>query len=524
MALLRGVLCLVFLFCVLHSAEAQNKPGTELDGVKPAEEAVATAARLPVNVIVRESQILHPARPQMLGISQNWYWSDRIAVDDDGKPSAGFVKTLSGLRFPFTRIGGADGQEFQWKLAVGPMADRKPQKVTPGDAGSVKRMGPLEWVRATLAVDARAAFVPTLNLLKDSPEDNADLAELLCGDGKANPNGGTNWAQMRIAFGLKTPVRVVVWEVGNEMDWIGEQRFTQEQYIERCKKTIAAVKTVLPDAKFAVHAATAPDNATHKTKAGGWAGWHRAVLKELSSQIDYVVVHTYYGGQTTRSAEITQSLRDDIKTITGSNRIGIFHSEHAFYPPKPQDKSIPWSVNWYQSHALKGCLSTAQWMNQMLAAPDVIASYWCLQGGPWGFVYPDKVTGALWTTGIFDLYKLLKDALGDSVVAIEVSGERTGNRNKAVSFTATAMSTKDGGMRLLIVNREPVTVRDVIFTFDKKYRLAEEQHLSADTLDSHNTATKKNITMVTKKHSANAMFAKYAMPAKSVVVLKLRPL
>lgn len=520
-AVLRGGVTTALLLPAL-GAWAQNKPGTEFDGVKPADNAAATAARLPATVTVQEGKVLHLARPQLLGISQNWYWSDRIAVDEEGKPSAVFVRTLAGLRFPLARIGGADGQEFRWKWAVGPMAERKPQKITPGDTGSVKRMGPLEWVRVTLAVDPNAAFAPTLNLLADAPEDNADLAELLCGDGKTNPNGGTNWAKMRVDFGLKDPVRVALWEVGNEVDWVGEKKMTREQYIARCRKTIAAVKAVLPNAKFAVHAGTAPDNAAHKSEPGGWAGWHRAVLTELGPQIDYLVVHTYYGAQTTRSAEITQSIRDDIKSITGANRIGIYHSEHAFYPPKPQDKAVAWSVNWYQTHALLGCLATAQWINQMLLTPDVTASYWCLQGGPWGFVYPDKETGALWTTGIFDLYKLLGGALGDTVLAAEVTGERTDSRSKALSFTATVMRDKNGGLSLLLVNREPVTARAVTFAFGAKYRLVEESRLSAETLDSCNTPTQKNVMVVTNKTAGAGLFTRYSMPAKSVVMLKLR--
>ena len=504
-------------------AWAQNKPGNEFDGAKtPDAEKAAAQAHLPVAVVVNEKRVLHPVNPQLLGISQNWYWSDRISVDEKGNPNPDFVKKMAGLRFPLTRIGGSDGQEFEWKKAVGPLSERKTQKLTPGDAGSIKRMGPLEWVRVSLAVDPKASFVPTLNLLTDTPEDNADLAELLCGDGKTNPNGGTNWAERRIAFGLKAPVPVAVWEVGNEMDWIGEKRLTQAQYIARCKKTIAAIRVVVPNAKFAVHAATAPDNPIHKKDPEGWAGWHRAVLKELGPDIDYIVLHTYYGNQTERSLALTQELRSDIKSITGTNRIGIFHSEHAFYPSKPQDKTVPWSVNWYQTHALSGCLVTAQWINQMLAAPDVIASYWCLQGGPWGLVYPDKTTGALWTTGMFDLYKLLDAGMGDTVVASDTTGERT--NNKTTTFTATVMQTKSGSLRVLLVNREPNTVRDVAFAFGKKYRLIEETCLSGETLDSVNTPTEKNVTVVTRKPVDKKPLVKYAMPAKSVAVLTLSPM
>jgi len=100
--------------------------------------------------------------------------------------------------------GGCASHNYNWKRAVGPLANRPLQK-----------FGLPEFMAFCEAIDADAII--TVPVYWGTAADAADLVEYLNApnDG-SNPNGGIDWAAVRAADGHPEPYNVVWLEFGNE--------------------------------------------------------------------------------------------------------------------------------------------------------------------------------------------------------------------------------------------------------------------------------------------------------------------
>jgi len=511
LAFVASALCIAL---VLGAAAASALgPGDEYKGVDLPDEVQPAASVLPAVVTVDETRRLHPAHREILGLSHHWMWGDRLAMDREGhRISEEFLHQLAGLPMPFNRMAGTDSQGFRWKMAIGPMEERQEQKVQGNDRTGKKRFGPVEWIQSTLAIDPRAKFVYVFNMRRDTVQDRADLVEFLTGDGQTNPNGGINWAAKRVECGMRDPVPDIIWSLGNELDW-GRRRanYPPEEYVELCRETIAAVRAVDPDARFVAHVASAPWNPAYGQAGKDWRDLHRAILRELGDDIDFLDFHCYYYGMASSKMEdYMDAIRDDTRAITGSDRIKLLITEHGMWMG-----SIP-------THSLKGCLATAQFINRCLAREEVVgANYHNVSAGPWGVIYRGRETGKLYTTGILDMIRVLNEGVGDQVVFSSVKGERCDPRRNDISFTVTAMTTPEG-LNLILVNREADVARDLTFQFQRGYRLVEKISLSAESLDSHNTEFQREIIVSREQPQMPEELRRFLMPAKTLATLKLK--
>ncbi|MBI4976429.1 MAG: hypothetical protein HZC28_03045 [Spirochaetes bacterium] len=486
------------------------------DGSKP--------ARLPVTVSIDESIVLRAGGKRCLGFVLGAFPIDGYFMNEQRTEiSAEMRNVLATIPAPLNRIimyvGSADPQSFRWKYAVGPMESRTAAKFTAWDKPLTAACGPAELIGAVRGGYAPARFIWTLNMRNDTPEDAADLAEFLTGDG-SSPRGATNWAKLRIDGGAKQPVDIVTFELGNEEEWVsGSNRMSISDYVDRCRKMIAAVRSVYPKATFAPHAATAPWGYS-RFKGEDWRDWHRTLLRELGNDISYLAFHPYYYGYPTSVIETYfDVIRDDVKNITGSDRIKLYISEHGLWPAQKQGER--WEKTWYTTHALMGCLATAQFINRLYARDDIgLATYHCFNAGPWGLVYRGKQTKALYTTGIVDMFRLYNDAMGANVLSSTVTGDWTDPAKDDVSCTVTATDSKDG-INLIIVNREKITKRDAVFSFKGRYDLIRSVTLTAPSVHSYNDENEKRI-MVKDDAPVMADFSAYTVPEKSIVALYLK--
>ncbi|MBL8994366.1 MAG: hypothetical protein JNM63_13570, partial [Spirochaetia bacterium] len=303
------------------------------------------------------------------------------------------LELLRGLPINLSRMSGTSSQKISWKETLGPISERPPQKLESWWGPYVPGYGVVEWIQQVRALDEKARFVWCVNLLAD-PSDAADLAEFFGGDANAKGRGAIHWAAKRKALGISKPVDIAIWELGNESDgndaW-GEYP-TIQTYVDRCRAVMKAVRSVDPKARFAAQISTMNHQKGYKEKYGGeWDIWHKTVLKELGNEIEYLVYHPYFGKQKqpdTRFFEIRMDMIiKDIREITGEGRIKIFMSEYGFWPEKREGQA-KWEESWYTTHALVGCLSTADWIVRMIQSPAVeVASVHCISSGPWGLFY-----------------------------------------------------------------------------------------------------------------------------------------
>ena len=128
--------------------------------------------------------------------------------------------SFGSIRYP----GGTVANLYDWKRAIGPFADRK--KTIHGNTKEPIEPNfgvdeAMSWIYDEL--DSEAVWVYGMG--QGSAEDAADLFEYLNApaDGeRTNPNGGTDWAEVRKENGHPEPYGVVRFEIGNEMGLWGQ--------------------------------------------------------------------------------------------------------------------------------------------------------------------------------------------------------------------------------------------------------------------------------------------------------------
>lgn len=514
----------VALILALQALAAEPTPptprfgaGTEYDGITIDTAPSASAAHLPAALAIDARTLLRPIASDHLGICTSGRECDDHFMGGGTTLTPEIQALLPRLPLHLLRIiPYADGSLHgaTWTKGIGPMAERPPMRFNQWEKLAPNTAGPVELVGACEQANPATRLVWVVDVRAD---DHEALARYLTGPA----TGGEVWAGKRAAAGRPAPFPVVLWELGNEVEWVGPKHaLSLEDYIARCKVAIAAIRRVQPDARFAPHMATAPWAWEGRFKKD-WRSWHRAVLKELHQDIDYLAFHPYYYGYPTSVVEsYMDQVQADIRSITGAERIRFYISEHGLWPNAAEGQK--WETSWWQTHGIPGCLATAQFLNRMGNRADVgPMTYHNLSAGPWGLLYRGKETGRIWTTGMVDLFALYGRVLGDQVVQATWSGEQTDPRKADCSLTALATRRGDG-LGLVLVNRLPKTSRLVSFSFGSEtYDLVEATTLTAANPQARNTQHEAQITLTTDTTPRPAITT-YEVPPLAVVGLRLK--
>ncbi len=436
---------------------------------------------LPAQITVQESVQLKAYTPDLFGLNYSWNNTGHVLLDpatNEFDPEAAMLSHDVG--FSLNRMSGSESQKFKWKAAIGPFEGRAPQKLWSWAKTEPILCGPIEWIEWLEAQNPDASVAWVVNMAQDSAEDMRDLAEFLVTE-------DTPWGARRAELGLGKAVNVKIWELGNEMDWV-QHKWTVDHYIEEARKAIAAIRSVDPNAVFAAHASTSPWHPSYQQEGKDWRDWHREVLRELGDEIDYIAFHPYYSGIPIEMVDrYIGHLEEDIQEVTGSNRIGIFISEHARWPAQP--KTGEWRDNWFQTHSLDGCLATSLFIARCMQRPSVTAAvYHSFSDGPWGLLYRDRSTNRLYSTGMMEVFRLLSDIRGDYLPQVNISGLESDPSRPDFAFTVSAVAS-DSELALLVVNRGGA--RQANFSFEKQYHLKKGSILTADSLDAFNSSEEK---------------------------------
>lgn len=418
--------------------------------------AMATNVFAEKNVImdIDENIVTRKIGPEMFGVNFEWsaqkIYSFYQYDEDNNVTTSPQVKDIWGDTLVFGRQAGASSQQFSWKKAIGPVKDRENQKMW-GFQNDKVYVGPIEWLNALYTAKSDAEIIYTLNMISDSLEDVADLIEFLIGDGSINYNGGVNWAQERIKLGIKEPVKVWAWELGNELDW-GE-RLTADEYVQYCKKLIPIIKSIDPEAKIMCHA-----NTGAHANGDGWEEWHREVLKELGDKIDYLAFHYYYpAGYIRRADVVLDRIEKDIIELTGSDRIKIAVTEHAPAPNSyTYDKNKPY--DYCLPHTIWGATAIAEFYHRCMLRNSIVSTT-ChsVDSAVWTIVYCD------------DDYNLHRTAVGETMNCFARFGVGdlleykldSFSINESSNIAASAVKADNGDINIIFTNRyekEPVTV------------------------------------------------------------------
>ncbi|WP_145446433.1 hypothetical protein [Mucisphaera calidilacus] len=518
---------------VSASAWGQAGTGTEYDD---AELPVAEAAGdrlVPAELVIREDVVLRPFEARMFGFNWNWFFANPMVVEPETNVLRDdFVEAMRGLSVPLQRMTGTESQYFQWRKATGPYAERQPFSLRPFHGSPAVRVGfgPLEWVRLMRRINPEVELVWCLNLYQDAAEDHADFAELMMYDGVGNPNGGVDWAAVRRNAGIEGPAPIILWELGNELDepWHQDVIPDVEAYIERCGAAIEAVRSITPGARFAAHAVTAPWSEKKNLKKfgpdGHWKEWHRRVLEELGDEIDYMVFHPYYAGYPIPTVyRFVSDITDDIRRITGSDRIKIYFSEHARWPPRPSD-GRPWSAYFHKSHSLEAVLAVSEFINLGHSRNDVaMMTYHILHGGPWRTIDRRPDGEGFFFTGIADLFNLYQSTMSGAVVESSLAGPETDVTSDSLRLSALVTRDDDrSGLTLFVVNRSASSTRRLrLTTLDGPYRLTDRWTIHHEDLDAHNTADDRPLAPRHQAYEEPGVLRSLDVSPQTITVLRL---
>jgi len=475
----------MFAGATMVAAEVQEGAGHEYDNIKLVQKADVNAKVLPATLTADLNKVIRKCDVELFGLSFDNFGNDVMklykAAPGQAYPtlSPDWLKAAQGLIFPLNRV---FIREEYWRDSIGPIAQRKPHKKAGWDpVGDKQVCGPLELVKALRQIDPQAQFNIVVELTPKTAAEVHDLAELLIG------NANTVWGKKRIENGVPDPVIPRQWELGNERDW-SAGKITAEEYVKLARAVMAEIRKVQPDAKFSLCSATAP---WHEIQKKGWRHWNQTLLKELGKEAVSFSFHPYYHGY-------PMSLLEDYMKIIGEDiakspnpQLRIFVSEYGKWPG---GKPGRWENSWFLTHALTACLSAAEWMNRMLAHPEVdIMTMHAFSSGPWGMFYADEYSGKIYGTGLADLfrfYRLLP--LGGEVVECSLTGDETSVTDGKLSFSASVIK-HDGKLYMMVVNRLPNTSRALKVNLPGMWKLAEDHCLTGPDLESVNTAADRPI-------------------------------
>lgn len=464
-----------------------------------------------VNVYVDESKVVKRIDRTMYGINYEWGGTEpstMLLKAGTTEVNPDYAECFDGV-LPQGRAAGMSANRLFWKGAIGSLEDRTLQKFW-YFAPKKQTLGPVEWFKANMSVEEDTAFIYAVNLY-DTQENIADLVEFLSGDGTVNYNGGVDWAAKRKALGLEKPVNIMAYELGNELDAGSEGAWDINRYLEACRKTIQTIKSVDPNAKIAVMRKT--------TWQDGWQNWHRELLRELGDQIDYIAAHNYYSGWSDAGGfmKSVKVIEDDIKNITGSDRIKILFTEHA----GKSTSSVYGSVGYRNPHTMRGVLETAEWYTRAAAQPVIEASsYHCLISAGWSVIY--SYEGKLHRSAIGDLIRICATYFWGDSLDIKTTGFDVKNEGDGPQIMASAVKTEEG-INLFMVNQTDSEVTYNLYFSEGSYKPVHKAEISAPSLESDNYMQYNEISYTEEDIENGVYLTDYTVNPLSVTVLKLVP-
>ncbi|MBR4940505.1 MAG: alpha-N-arabinofuranosidase [Clostridia bacterium] len=241
---------------------------------------------------------------------------------------------VSTVRYP----GGNFVSGYNWEDGTGDKALRPKRKELAWRSTETNEVGVdefQEWAKR-----AGAQIIMAVNLGTRGPADAQNLVEY------CNSEGGSLYADRRIANGFEEPFGIKLWCLGNEMDgdWqIGSK--TAEEYGRIAAETAKLMKAVDPEIQLVACGSSHYNMPT-------FGSWELTVLDHTYDHVDYISLHQYYGNHSGNTADfLGRSVHMDgfIKSVAALC--------DAVKAKKHSNKTInlsfdEWNV-WYHSNGVK---------------------------------------------------------------------------------------------------------------------------------------------------------------------------
>jgi alpha-N-arabinofuranosidase len=311
---------------------------------------------------------------------------------------------VGALRYP----GGSLANNFNWKMAVGPLESRPNFQ-----------FGIDEYI--ALCRRLRAEPVMTVSDYFGTAGEAAELVEYL----NAPAAAGHPWALKRAAWGHPSPYGVKWFELGNETDEGNHQmqpfrKFTSSQYVQWAREYVTKMKAVDPTIKIGVSS-----DATNTLNPD--SDWNRLIFQKTPSFVDFIIVHTYtpsvpedateaqLNGAAAASMASTDNLRirlqkyhQAIRRLSGRD---LPFAITEYNVEADQERIIPYRFSFAAG------LEAADFIRMCLQPETgvVMANYWQLLNGYWGMIQGVSVRAP------YSFFRLWSSSLGSTLVRTDVS-------------------------------------------------------------------------------------------------------
>ena len=194
------------------------------------------------------------------------------------------------LQVPIVRYpGGNFVSSFVWEDSVGPVELRPKRVELAWRSLETNAVGIGEFSRWAAKADTQVMMA--LNLGTRGIADACNLLEY------CNHPGGSKYSDLRISHGIKDPLGIKVWCLGNEMDgpWqLGHK--TMQEYGRLAEETAKAMKIIDPSIELVSCGSSNLEMPT-------FPEWEAVTLERTYDYVDYVSMHNYYGNPTGDTAD-----------------------------------------------------------------------------------------------------------------------------------------------------------------------------------------------------------------------------
>lgn len=450
--------------------------------------------------------------------------SSTLAVDFPySKINSKLVNDLkkAGLSFGFYRAADVTSTGYRWKEAIGSVVDRDVNaNVARLYNNGISSFGIAEQAKLVQTFEGKEGMINfTINMVEENPIDAADIAEYCYGDGTVNYNGGVNWANVRKSHGIKDPINVFAWELGNEYDAGSRVHMfiNSEMYVRQCKEYIAAIRSVKPDAKIAISAPML--SSTYESKASLWT---YNALMELAPIIDYVVIHGYVTmGLAYNRDKGMLAMAEELETMSGG-RIKIINTEYAAQGTLSEKEGTDQTAWGYGACIyFEGGRTVADALcrgviNKYIACTNYFAAS---DGTGYSICYYDTTDNKYKPNASGQALSLFQQYGKGELVEFNLEGFELGKKSDCC---AIAVKDKDGYLNLIMVNNTNDKDIDIEFDFDKDYAIKEIRKISAPNPQSVNYIGIQQISDVTQTFDDLKKADGYKLEKLSMVALKMK--
>ena len=398
------------------------------------------------------------------------------------------------------------GNTFEWKKAIGPISKRK--SIYANYQGLAHpEFGPSEFFDLMKKVEGKAVILLNVTDNKNGGKNNSAMT-----NDNINYLEWLSTNEPGCVGGSNCPI--YYFELGNEVDWEKQLKWSASQYTERVLPLIKDAKAKFPLIKFAVVGKTAPWDGEVDSEG---RKFDTEVSANLASHIDAVTIHPYYDGY---PVPVMESYINKLaKTYKLHNpTVRILVTEHGRWPSMPIVGN--WEKNWYLASGSGGAISTADFTLMSMANPNIEGAMWhtISARGPWQLFHLNNKDDSVYPSAVYWSLRTLQEGFLEDIVEVTPALVKGTSYKGGYDMRLVAMQNKLGQISLMGVNRNAgvkalnIKIKNVNFDRAK----TSISTMQADVVGTDNTEENQN------KFQMRTSFGNYSSITPSLICIPPR--